>query len=67
MPPINQISVTPRLGRFMDMMLVIVESEKTDRDFAKRAISLVSDPKPNMGIILNKRRTYVPKLLQQEL
>ena len=37
MPPVTQISVTPRLARFMDMVLLVMESGKTDRDMAQRA------------------------------
>jgi len=67
MPPVSQISVTPSLARFMDMVLVVVESEKTDRDVLKRAMSLLGGSKANVGVILNKGRTYVPHRLQQEL
>jgi Mrp family chromosome partitioning ATPase len=67
MPAISQISVTARLSRFMDMVLLVVESEKTDRDIVKRATTLLSEPNTNVGIILNKSRAYVPRLLQQEL
>jgi Mrp family chromosome partitioning ATPase len=51
----------------MDMVLVVVESEKTEIDVLKRAAAFLSESKPNLGAILNKRRTYVPKVLQQEL
>jgi uncharacterized protein involved in exopolysaccharide biosynthesis/Mrp family chromosome partitioning ATPase len=67
MPPISQISATPRLARFMDMVFVVVESEKTDRDVVKRATDLLAESKANLGIILNKSRSYVPKQLHQEL
>ncbi len=67
LPPVSQISVTPSLARFMDMVLVVVESEKTDRDVLKRAMSLLAESKANVGVILNKGRTYVPQRLQQEL
>jgi uncharacterized protein involved in exopolysaccharide biosynthesis/Mrp family chromosome partitioning ATPase len=67
MPPVSQISITPRLARFMDMVLMVVESDKTDRDVAKRAAAMLAETKTNVGIILNKTRSYVPKSLQQEL
>ena len=67
MPAISQISITPRLARFMDMLLVVVESEKTDRDVVQRAVTMLGDSSTNLGIILNKRKKYVPKQLQQEL
>jgi uncharacterized protein involved in exopolysaccharide biosynthesis/Mrp family chromosome partitioning ATPase len=67
MPPVSEISLTPRLSRFMDMVLVVAESEVTDRDVLKRATTLLSQGQPNVGVVLNKRRDYVPKRLQQEL
>jgi Mrp family chromosome partitioning ATPase/uncharacterized protein involved in exopolysaccharide biosynthesis len=67
MPAISQISITPRLARFMDMVLMVVESDKTDRDVAKRAAAMLAETKTNVGVILNKTRSYIPKRLQQEL
>lgn len=65
MPQVSQVSVTPRLARFMDMVLLVVESEKTDRDVVKRASSMLSESKANVSVILNKEQAYVPKWLQQ--
>ena len=67
MPPVSQISLTPRLAKFMDTVLMVVESEKTDRDVVKRATSWLTEANPNVGIVLNKSRNYVPKRLQQEI
>ena len=66
MPPVTQISVTPRLARFMDMVLLVVESGKTDRDVAQRAAALLSESRGNVGVVMNKNRSYVPKRLHQE-
>jgi Mrp family chromosome partitioning ATPase len=67
MPPVSEISITPRLARFMDMVLLVVESEKTARDAAVRAASLLAESKTNVGLVLNKNRSYVPKRLEQSL
>jgi uncharacterized protein involved in exopolysaccharide biosynthesis/Mrp family chromosome partitioning ATPase len=67
MPPVTQISVTPRLAKFMDMVLMVVESEKTDCQVVRHASSLLAESKANVGIVLNKRRSYVPHRVQQEL
>ena len=67
MPPVTQISVTPRLARFMDMVLLVVEAEKTDRDAAQRAAALLSENRANVGVVMNKSRSYVPRRLHQEL
>ena len=58
---------TAKLAGFMDMVFVVVESEKTDRDVVKRATALLAEAKANVGIVLNKACSYVPKQLQQEL
>ncbi len=60
MPPVSQISITPRLARFMDMVLLVIESEKTDRDVAARAAAVLSESKTNVGVVLNKNRSYGP-------
>jgi uncharacterized protein involved in exopolysaccharide biosynthesis/Mrp family chromosome partitioning ATPase len=67
MPPVSQISVTPRLAGFMDTVLLVIESEKTDRDVAKRAVAMLAESKANVCAVLNKNRRYVPERLQQEI
>jgi Mrp family chromosome partitioning ATPase/uncharacterized protein involved in exopolysaccharide biosynthesis len=67
MPPVNQISITPRLARFMDMVLLVVESEKTNRETASRAATVLAESKTNVGIVLNKSRNYLPRALQQDI
>jgi Mrp family chromosome partitioning ATPase len=63
MPPVNQISITPRLASFMDLVLLVVESEKTDRDLAAQAADLLAQSKTNLGVILNQTKSYVPAKL----
>jgi polysaccharide biosynthesis transport protein len=67
MPPVSQLSITPRLAGFMDMVLLVVESEKNDREVVQGACALLADSKVHVGLVLNKTRTYVPARLQQEL
>jgi uncharacterized protein involved in exopolysaccharide biosynthesis/Mrp family chromosome partitioning ATPase len=67
MPPISQISVTSKLARYMDIALVVVEAEETDRDLVKRASSFLAQSGANVGVVLNKTRAYGPKRLQQGL
>jgi uncharacterized protein involved in exopolysaccharide biosynthesis/Mrp family chromosome partitioning ATPase len=67
MPPMSQISITPRLARFMDMVMVVVESEKTDRHVVQRALTMLAETRANVGVVLNKRKNYVPQRIQQEL
>jgi uncharacterized protein involved in exopolysaccharide biosynthesis/Mrp family chromosome partitioning ATPase len=66
MPPVSQISITPRLAGFMDMVLLVVESEKTDKDLVQKATALLAESKAHVGAVLNKTKTYVPPRLHQE-
>jgi hypothetical protein len=64
MPPVMQTSITPRLSTFMDMVLMVVESEKTGREVVQRAQNLLRESRANCGTVLNKHRAYVPKTAQ---
>jgi polysaccharide biosynthesis transport protein len=66
MPAVTQTSMTPRLARLMDMVLLVIESEKTNQDVAKKVISLLGESKANVTTVLNKARSYVPPKLHQE-
>lgn len=66
MPPVNQISITPRLASFMDMMLMVLESEKTDRDMALHASALLAKSRAPVGVVLNKTKSYIPPSLHQD-
>lgn len=67
MPPVTQTSVTARLAGFMDMVLVVIESEKTGSGIVQRANGLLHESGANMAAILNKHRAYVPRKFSQEL
>ena len=66
MPPVTQTSVTPRLSGFMDMVLLVVEAEKTNQEVVRRANLLLKESKANVIAVLNKARKYVPEKLHQE-
>jgi len=66
MPPVSQISVTPRLANFMDMMLLVIESEKTDQDIARQASAMLAGTKTPVSVVLNKTKSYIPHLLHQD-
>ncbi len=66
MPPVSQISITPRLAGFMDMVLMVIESEHNHRDVVQRAVALLAESKAHVGAVLNKTKTYVPTRLHQE-
>ena len=67
MPAISQISITPKLARYMDMVLMVIESEKTNRDVVEQANSLLAESNVSAKAVLNKYRSYVPHWLHQEL
>lgn len=66
LPPVSQTSITPRLARFMDMVLLVVESEKTDLGVVQQANSWLAESGATVGAVLNKTRTYVPAQLHQD-
>jgi uncharacterized protein involved in exopolysaccharide biosynthesis/Mrp family chromosome partitioning ATPase len=66
MPPVGQISITGKVAKFMDMVLMVIESEKTDKEVARKAGALLAESKANVATVLNKRKPYVPGWLQQE-
>jgi uncharacterized protein involved in exopolysaccharide biosynthesis/Mrp family chromosome partitioning ATPase len=66
MPPVSQTSLTSRLARFMDMVLLVVESEKTGREVVQQANTWLAESGATVGAVLNKTRQYVPERLHQE-
>jgi Mrp family chromosome partitioning ATPase len=66
MPPVSQTSLTSRLARFMDMVLLVVESEKSDREVVQQANNWLAESGATVGAVLNKTRQYTPKRLHQE-
>ena len=66
MPPVSQTSITSRLASFMDMVLLVIQSEKTNRDAAQQAIELLALSKAKVGVVLNKTRKYIPERLHRE-
>jgi succinoglycan biosynthesis transport protein ExoP len=66
MPAVTQISITPRLAGFMDMVLLVVESEHTDRDIARQAVRLLAQSRAHVGAVLNKTRNYLPSKAQHD-
>jgi uncharacterized protein involved in exopolysaccharide biosynthesis/Mrp family chromosome partitioning ATPase len=67
MPPVTQTSVTTRLAGFMDTVMLVIESEKTDRDVVQQANQLLLQSKANVTAVLNKTRKYIPDRLQHDI
>lgn len=66
LPPISPISITSRLAVFMDLVLIVVHSEKTGYGVFERATALMAQTNVPIGVVLNKTRAYVPSWLHQE-
>jgi polysaccharide biosynthesis transport protein len=66
MPPVTQTSATARLASYMDLALLVVESEKTSQHSAVRASALMREARANVAAVLNKHRSYMPASLSQE-
>ncbi|HEY1793793.1 MAG TPA: Wzz/FepE/Etk N-terminal domain-containing protein [Opitutaceae bacterium] len=66
MPSVSQLSITPRLAGFMDMVMLVIESEKADREVVKNAVSILERAKTHIGVVLNKTKNYVPAGWYQE-
>ena len=66
MPPVSPISITPRLAGFMDMVLLVIESERTNRDTVKSATGLLAESKANVTAVFNKARRRVPQWLEHD-
>ena len=66
MPPVTQTSATPRLASYMDLALLVLESEKTSQHSAARASALMREARANVAAVLNKHRSHVPAGLSQE-
>jgi Mrp family chromosome partitioning ATPase len=54
MPPVSPTSVTPRLAGLMDMVLLVIESEKTNQDVVRKVTALLEESKANVNVVLNK-------------
>ncbi len=67
MPPVTQTSATPRLASYMDITLMVMESEKTGQQMASRASALMRTARANVAAVLNKYRPHVPARLSHEL
>lgn len=66
MATVSPASVTPRMAGHMDLVLMILECEKTGQVAARQAASLMRESRANVVAVLNKLRSYVPAGLSHE-
>jgi Mrp family chromosome partitioning ATPase len=67
MPAISPVSMTPRLSAYMDMVLLVVEAEKTPPQKVKQATDLLGQSKANVAAVFNKTKGHGPKWLTNTL
>jgi succinoglycan biosynthesis transport protein ExoP len=66
LPPVSPTSITSRLAKFMDMTLLVLESEKTSIEIVQQANTWLAESGATVGVVLNKTHQYVPSRLNQE-
>ena len=66
LPPVSQTSPTPRYSGYMDLVLLVVESEKTGQQPAAKASALMQESRAKVAAVLNKYRRHVPAVLAQD-
>ena len=67
MPPVSQTSVTAKVCGLMDMTFLLVESERTKEEQAKRCVSLLAESRAKVGAVLNRYHNYLPSRLQTDV
>ena len=66
MTAISPASVTPRLSGHMDLVLFVIESEKTKDHTARHASDLMRESRANVMVVLNKYYNPVPSWLSHD-
>jgi polysaccharide biosynthesis transport protein len=66
MPRVSARSVTARLCGQMDIVLMVIESERTGQQRAGRAMALMREARATVAAVLNKCRNYVPARLAND-
>ena len=67
LPPVSQTSSTPRFSGYMDIVLLVLESERTGQQMAAKASALMQESRAKVATVLNKYRRHVPAALAQDL
>ena len=68
MPAVSQTSVTARLSRYMDMVLMVVASGETSPEKANRAKSVLQESGTGeLAAVINKSVKVLPDSLEHDL
>ena len=66
MPTVSPTSITGKLAGMVDLVFMVVESEKDSQNKLKRACELLTENNASFRIVLNKFEQYVPRWLDQD-
>jgi len=61
LPRVTQTGLTSRLSGMMDLVLLVVESGKDQKDVLDRSLALMNASGAKLGGVLNKVQSYVPR------
>ena len=66
MPSLDQSSVAMSMAALMDKVLLVTEAEKCGVNMVRRAYQEMTAARANVSCVLNKTRTYGPRLIKAE-
>ena len=68
LPAVNEASWTLRLARLCDGVGLVVEAERSRLEVVQRTKELLVKSNANvLGVVVNKRRFYIPRWLYRTL
>lgn len=68
MPPVGQTTITARLARYMDIVMLVLEADKTPPERALKAKAILAESgTTSLAAVLNKSRNYLPAALANDL
>jgi capsular exopolysaccharide synthesis family protein len=67
-PPVISCPETPQMASFVDGVVLVVQAGKTKREVAQRAIDSIAKFEGNLlGVVLNRKKYYIPEFLYKRL
>lgn len=66
LPPFWEVAAAARIAGLMDMVVWVVEAERVRWEIAQRCKTLLEQAKANIvGVVLNKKKFYIPKRIYE--
>ncbi len=67
MPPVSQTSVTAKVAGLLDMTFLVVDSERTHLEQARRCATLLAESRAKVTAVLNRYHNYLPASLRTDV